>query len=673
MATRPLSRDEVAGPLIASVGRLAARDRIFVQVGIDWLAWICALVFATLARHDFSFARSHVVTVLTIVVPTAFLAQLVLGVASGLYRRRWRYGSFEEIAVLVRTAATTTVFLFGANLVSNGWFDHGTRVVPGSVPVTGGVAAMSLMMGARYLWRLEIERRHRPDGDRARRALVFGAGDAADQVVRAMLHDPDSPYLPVGLIDDHPAMQNMSIKGVRVLGDRTAMVEVARRLRADTVILAIPSAGAGLVRDVWDRATGAGLAVKVLPTVAELIDGRAAVEDLRSPTIADLLGRREIETDVDRIAGYLTGRRVLVTGAGGSIGSELCRQIVRFSPSELIMLDRDESALHGLELSLDGHGLLQSPDLVLADIRDRAALDRIFAQRRPEVVFHAAALKHLPMLELHPQEAVKTNLWGTLNVLDAAMSHDVRWFVNISTDKAADPRSVLGYSKRLGERLTAAYSLKRTGTYLSVRFGNVLGSRGSMLESFQAQVAAGGPVTVTHPDVRRYFMTVEEAVQLVIQAGALGRAGQALVFDMGEPVRILDVARQLISESGRRLPIVFTGLRPGEKLDEVLLGEGEPDLRPEHPLISHVDVPPIHPQRVRAIDLDAPVAEVTGVLAELSGSVGLRLDDLDRIHLVSADPLAQLRLRQRLCDAGQLRVLEGAASHMRRRRTDVPA
>ena len=255
------------------------------------------------------------------------------------------------------------------------------------------------------------------------------------------------------------------------------------------------------------------------------------------------------------------------------------------------MLDRDESALHGVQLSIDGRALLDTPEVVVADIRDRERIYEVFEDERPDVVFHAAALKHLPLLEQYPGEGIKTNVLGTLNVLDAAVSVGVDRFVNISTDKAADPENVLGYTKRVAERLTAHKSCESSGVYVSVRFGNVLGSRGSVLETFRSQIAAGGPLTVTHPDVTRYFMTVEEAVQLVTQAGALGRPGEVLVLDMGEPVRIDDVARRLAAEANHPIEIVYTGLRPGEKLHERLFGHQEDDERPEHPMIAHVGVP----------------------------------------------------------------------------------
>jgi FlaA1/EpsC-like NDP-sugar epimerase len=358
-----------------------------------------------------------------------------------------------------------------------------------------------------------------------------------------------------------------------------------------------------------------GADFKVVPSVAELFNGTLSAADVRDAKISDLLGRHQVETDLEKIAGYLEGKRVLVTGAGGSIGSELCRQLDRFRPAELMMLDRDESALHAVQLSLRGRALLDDPELILADLRDEVGIKAIFGERRPQVVFHAAALKHLPLLETHPGEAVQSNVWGTQNVLEAAAAVGVERFVNISTDKAANPGSVLGYSKRITERLTAYASSVGAGSYLSVRFGNVLGSRGSVLTAFAAQIAAGGPITVTHPEVTRYFMTVQEAVQLVIQAAALGRGGEALVLEMGRPVRIAQVAKQMADQANSPVEIVYTGLRAGEKLHEELFGAGEKDVRPLHPLISHVSVPPLSPDRVRGLK---PYAEPGEVVQDLT-------------------------------------------------------
>ncbi|MGH9073527.1 MAG: polysaccharide biosynthesis protein, partial [Acidimicrobiales bacterium] len=615
-----------AGRAVAAAARLAPRDRAALQAAVDGGAWVVGLWGATVLRFNLGPSMPYQWH-LVVLVPLAWAVQLVVGLVSGLYRRRWRLGSFEEVSALALACVGATAVVFVVNWYQAGG-PNGVRWEPASVPVLGGLIALVGMGAARYCWRLQIERRSRPDARGATRVLVFGAGEAGAQLIRSMLHDPESSYLPVGLLDDHPAKRNRTIMGVPPLGTRYDLAVAASRARASTVVVAIPGAEAPLVREVCDLAEGAGVAVKVMPRLRELVDGTAQLEDVRTPTVSDLLGRREIDTDLGSIAGYLEGRRVLVTGAGGSIGSELCRQIRQFGPAEMIMVDRDESALHALQLSLEGRALLQSPDLVLVDLRDRAAVDRLFAERRPQVVFHAAALKHLPVLELFPGEAVKTNVWGTLSVLEAASSAGVERFVNISTDKAAEPVSVLGYSKRVAERLTAMMDMEAPGTYLSVRFGNVLGSRGSMLTTFRAQIKAGGPVTVTDPEVTRYFMTTEEAVQLVIQAGAVGSGGEVLVLDMGTPVRVADVARRMIAEAGRPVEIVYTGLRAGEKLSEVLLDAGEEDRRPVHPLISHVAAPPLYLTRVYGVDPMASSSEVVARLHELSRQPGLRVDDL---------------------------------------------
>ncbi|MFN8193130.1 MAG: polysaccharide biosynthesis protein [Nocardioidaceae bacterium] len=337
-----------------------------------------------------------------------------------------------------------------------------------------------------------------------------------------------------------------------------------------------------------------------------------------APDLESLLGRAPVPADPSAVRPLLAGRRVLVTGAGGSIGAELCRHLSSHDPARLVMLDHAETALYDVSLRLTGRALLDSADLVLCDIRDEAALTAAFAANRPDVVFHAAALKHLPILERHPAEAVKTNVWGTRNVLAAARAVGATHVVNVSTDKAADPASVLGWSKRVAEQLTASYGAGAGGSYVSVRFGNVLGSRGSVVETFTRQIRAGLPVTVTDADATRYFMTVDEACELILRAAVIGRPGEALVLDMGRPVRIVDVAEQLMAQLGRRVPVEVTGRRPGEKLDEDLFGTGEPrDIRPEHPLISHVPVPPTRPEELATVPVRGPADQIVAALRAL--------------------------------------------------------
>jgi FlaA1/EpsC-like NDP-sugar epimerase len=582
--------------------------RRFLPLLMDALAWAAGLHLAVLTRYEFGLDLRTESGLLPMIA-LAVALQAGFGYATNLYRARFRFGTLDDVLALWRTVLATTVVLLAVDLLV-----PGHRVPPGT-PAIGGLLGLVAMLAARLLWRLGMDARSRPDEQHAARVLLFGAGSAGRNLIKSMLNDPYGKYLPVGVFDDDPHKRAMRFYGVSVLGNRDDIAAQVPRTGATTVVFAVANAEAELVREIRDRATEAGADFLVVPSVAELMDHELNVRDLREPEVTDLLGRHQIETDLDSIAGYLTGKRVLVTGAGGSIGSELCRQIHRFAPAELMMLDRDESALQAVQLSLDPQSSLTDPALLLASLRDADRLREIFRIRQPQVVFHAGALKHLPLLENNPGEAVKTNIWGTLNLL--AASAGVESFVNISTDKAADPVSVLGYCKRITERLTAYAARQYPGTFLSVRFGNVLGSRGSVFTTFSAQIADGGPVTVTHPDVTRYFMTIQEAVHLVIQAAAIGRDGEALVLEMGAPVRIAEVARQMVALAPEPVEICYTGLRPGEKLDEALFGAGEVDDRPIHPLISHVAVPPLDPSTVTGIDVLAQVPALTAELAQI--------------------------------------------------------
>ena len=563
---------------------LARRRLPIVQFILDALAWTIAIPFAAYARHDFEFDPVNWAGAARAVL-VAVTLQGVIGTLLGLYRRQYHYGSLEEVRALGFT-------MVGVVPVTMAVVRAFPGSVPRSVPIVAAFLALVLAFMVRYLARLAEDLGLRPLPNRSDPVVVFGAGNAGRQIVRTMLRTPDSPFRPVALLDDDPQKSRLRVDGLRVKGNRADLADVAAAHGARHVLLAIPSASGELLREITEPLVEDGLQVLVLPPVSQLL-GTVTLADIRPVTIADLLGRHPAEIDTAAIADYVRGRRILVTGAGGSIGSELCRQLHRYHPATLVMLDRDESGLHGVELSIHGRALLDSPHLALADIRDRDRVFQIFEQHRPEVVFHAAALKHQPLLELHPAEAWKTNVVGTHHVLEAAQATGVALFVNISTDKAADPIGVLGYSKRLCERITADVAETTGRPYVSVRFGNVLGSKGSMLGTFQRQVAVGGPITVTDPDVSRFFMTVEEAVALTIQAGALGEPGEVLVLDMGKPVKILHVAERLAEQSEQPIKIVFTGLREGEKLHEALFGADEVDVRPNHPLVSQVPVPPL--------------------------------------------------------------------------------
>lgn len=605
--------------------------RFGAQFVIDAAAWVVAIYTSAMLRYDFNIQFVSYLS-LGLVAAGAVACQLLIGLSLSLYRGRYTYGSFEEIRALLLSVCLVAVAM-GVPIAVIG----NSLRLPRSIMFIALPLAFVLMGGARYVKRLWVEHRSKP-GDNAQTTLIFGAGYLGSSLVQRMLTDPKSPYRPVALLDDNPMNAHRLIRGVPVVGGLSDLPAVAGRTGARVLIVAIARVDATLLRAISAVADPVGVQVKVLPTLDDILDGQSGLSDVRDIAIEDLIGRQPVDTDVEAIASYLTGRRVLVTGAGGSIGSELCRQISKYRPAELIMLDRDETGLQNAQIAISGHGLLDTNDVVLADIRDAQALGEIFHHRRPEVVFHAAALKHLPMLEQYPDEAWKTNVLGTLNVLEAASDVNVSTFVNISTDKAANPTSVLGHSKRIAEKLTAGTALTSPGRYLSVRFGNVIGSRGSMLPTFQALIEAGGPLTVTHPDVTRYFMTIPEACQLVVQAGGIGEPGEVLILDMGEPVRILDIAERMIAASGKDIEIRFTGLRQGEKLHEDLMGAAESDERPTHPKISHTRIAPL---TVDELDRDIWIERVR---ASSTDTVAITLQSLESLDpLDPLDPLHSVK------------------------------
>ncbi|MCY0905338.1 polysaccharide biosynthesis protein [Arthrobacter sp. H14-L1] len=568
---------------------------LWSQFVLDSFAWVVAIALALLLRYELDVTLIHVGgTVLLMVV--AIVTQLIAGWSLALYRGRYAFGSFHEarILVVVTLIVAAVMFVFLYLLVSE---IHIARSV-------GAIAfpfACLFMAAIRYMKRLYVEGKAR-SGEGTQKTLVYGAGFLGKSLINRMLQDHESPYFPVGLIDDDAAKKHLRLSSVSVLGRGNDLPEIIRRTKATVLVLAFAHVEAAKVREISDAVAGLHVRVLVLPPLKDMLAGdNAGLSDFREIDVADLIGRRPVEIELDQIAGYVTGKRVLVTGAGGSIGSELCRQLSGFHPAELIMLDHDETGLQQTQISISGHGLLNGKDTVLADIRDPDALNRIFCERRPEVVFHAAALKHAPLLQQYPEEGWKTNTLGSLNVLRAAQSVSVQTYVNVSTDKAASPTTALGHSKRAAEKLTAWMAQQTGKSYVSVRFGNVIGSRGSMLPLFTEQIRTGGPITVTHPEVTRFFMTIPEACQLVIQAGAIGSGGDVLILDMGEPVRILDVARRMIAMSGKDIEIIYTGLRPSEKMHEQLIGVGEEDAKALHPKISHTTAVPLAPD---ALSLD---------------------------------------------------------------------
>ncbi|QGN57945.1 nucleoside-diphosphate sugar epimerase/dehydratase [Nostocoides sp. HKS02] len=554
---------------------------------IDSAAWVLAVFLAAWLRYDLQVGQVLASATISFAV-VAVICQVVFGTFFGPYAVGHQRGSFEETYDVGRTVLLTTLVLLTAVFAVH------LGPLPRSIPFTAPAFAVLGMFSARFIIRSVRLTRVAHQVGEDRRAIIFGAGSAGRQLTRSLLGDGDGGYRPVALLDDDPTKARLRIDGIRVRGTRKAMAAVAHKQGADTLIIALPLAEAKTIRELTELAEDAGLRAVTLPSLRDIIGGRPTAGDLRKVDLADLLGRRPVELDMAVIAEQIAGKRILVTGAGGSIGSELCRQIARFGPAKLFLLDRDESGLQETQMSLVGNGLLDSDELILANIREVDAMRDAFDRARPDIVFHAAALKHLPLLESHPLEAWKTNVLGTLNVLQAASDVGVGTFVNISTDKAANPTCVLGYSKRVAERLTADFANRFPGRYVSVRFGNVLGSRGSVVHAFTAQIERGGPITVTHPEVERYFMLIPEACQLVLEAASIGTDGEVMVLEMGEQVKIVDVAETLIRMSGRRdIDIVYTGLRPGEKLGEELFSHHEQRQNTSHPLVSNVSVPGI--------------------------------------------------------------------------------
>lgn len=556
---------------------LVRRDVVLValDIGIVFVSYLAALVLRLNGsgaglRSFWPNFRWFIVVAATIHLLSNYLF--------GLYGQMWRYASVREARQVVLSG-----FFAGAVMVATTLWLTGRRFVPLSVVALGAAISLMGFGGIRFQSRLFGVRRRLAEIEPSR-VLLMGAGDAGSMVLKDLLHNRSLGLIPVGIVDDDPRKFGLSLHGVPVLGSHTAIPALVQRLRVDQVLLAIPSATSDVVRDVAALCEQANVALRVLPSIREVVGGRITARDIRDLQIEDLLGRQQVTVDMDAVAAIIRGRRVLVSGAGGSIGSEVARQVVKFQPGTLVLMDHDETHLHDLMTELHGN---EGVRIALADIREQGRVLSVFTRHRPEVVFHAAAHKHVDVLEVHPEEALATNVIGTANVTDAAIATGVARFVLISTDKAVRPSSVMGASKWFAEQIVR--SVDGGCVFCAVRFGNVLGSRGSAIPTFLRQISLGGPVTVTHADMARYFMSIREAVLLVLQAAALSRGGEVFTLDMGEPVNILELARRLIRLSGRvpgrDIPIEFIGVRPGEKLVEDLVDPAEEPVPSEHPSI----------------------------------------------------------------------------------------
>jgi len=512
-----------------------------------------------------------------------------------LYAGWWQYVSIQDLVETFKSSHISTAIILAGVYVCRalgpepGYGLISTTIqVPDTILIIDWAATIALVGGLRFLVRVirEGSRPVSPAG--LTRVLIIGAGDAGEGVLRELYRLPIEKYHVVGFIDDDPRKRGIRIHGVPVLGDVDDLDAIAQKLNAEEVVIALPQPTRDELRRIIEVCKGQRLTFRIVPGVADLIEGHLDVRRLREVDINDLLGRDPVQLDSENIGQFLTNKVVLVTGAGGSIGSELCRQLVAFRPERLVLLEQAENNLFHIDRELRA----AHPDLpvypVIADVCDRDRLHEVFRQHRPDVVFHAAAHKHVPMMEINPGEAIKNNIFGTKNVVDMAREFRADALVLISTDKAVNPTSVMGCTKRITEMYCQSVSSEAgvgETKFVIVRFGNVLGSAGSVVPIFREQIARGGPVTVTHPEMRRYFMTIPEASQLVIQAGSMGKTGQIMLLDMGEPVKIVDLARDMITLSGFRpevdIEVEFLGVRPGEKLFEELRTSGE-DVLPTH-------------------------------------------------------------------------------------------
>jgi FlaA1/EpsC-like NDP-sugar epimerase len=578
--------------------RLVSRSRLWrvaVDAGLVTLAWYLAFQVrfdkGVPARYDEFLGGDVFVAVVGI--------QLIVFVLFGLYHHWWRYVSIRDMwrAVLAVTVASAVAvgFIYLWDPVP-GWN------LPRGIIAIDWMFTLGFVVGARVLARTLVERAKRGIVARRKAALIVGAGDAGQMVIREMLKNPQLGYRPIGLVDDQESKKNMRLHGVRVLGTTLDLPRLLTDNRPDEVIIAIPS-GAGEVRQrIVNACRDASVPVKTVPGVHELIAGDFSLSgQIREVQVEDVLGREAVDLDMPSIASYVTGATVLVTGAGGSIGSELCRQVAALGARQIILVDHSENALVAVERELQRERNYTATVPALADVKDPGKVRRLFERHQPSVVFHAAAYKHVPLMEANPLESVRNNVFGTRHLAELAGEHGVKRFVLVSTDKAVRPKNVLGQTKALCEWIVeVAAATEGNGTkFISVRFGNVLGSSGSVIPLFRRQIARGGPVTVTHPDMERFFMTIPEAVQLIVQAGAIGESGDIFVLDMGEPVKIIDLAHNMIRLSGkepeRDIPIEFIGVRPGEKLHEDLWGEDEASETTSHPKILRATSVPVDP------------------------------------------------------------------------------
>jgi FlaA1/EpsC-like NDP-sugar epimerase len=553
-----------------TVKQLVIRTRRPIAIAVYLGASVAANAAAFLLRFDGQVPASEW-TVQAKMLPWLLLARTGGFVAFGQFRGLWRYASFYDLRVMIMAVMSSSCAFF----VLVRWV-FGDRGYPRSVYLIDGLVLIMLLGTLRSIRRAYHELRSSPGG---KKVLIIGAGNAGELVVRDMLHSKGYDYHPVGFVDDDPRKQGERIHGVPVLGKRADLARLIERTKPDDVLIAMPSAPPAVIQEVVRALQGFHLNINTLPKLNEIVSGKVVVGQIRKLAIEDLLARPAVDLDPAPVRALVAGRCVMVTGAGGSIGSELCRQIAALGPQTLVLFERYENSLFAIANELQDRwpGLDVKP--LVGDVGDAGRLKGVFGRYPAHVVFHAAAHKHVPLMEISRSEAVKNNVFGTQELVEAASTAGVQRFIMISTDKAVNPTSAMGVSKRVAEMIVQSKQRSSQTVFTTVRFGNVLGSNGSVVPRFLDQIRTGGPVTVTHPDMRRYFMLIPEAVHLVMHAAAMAEGGEVFVLDMGEQIKVLDMARTLIRLSGfvpdEEIPIVFTGLRPGEKLYEELVGNQE--------------------------------------------------------------------------------------------------
>ena len=569
-----------------SINQQLKNPKFYVMILSDSVFFILALCLAYLVRFEFSISHISIEQIndlLLWMVPLKFIIFLSVGI----YRGMWRYTSVRDFWLLARACLVSSVLIMVIMLVTNKFQGYSRAVF-----VIDGILTFFLTGGMRMLIRTFFTARmnpmtgtYLPLDTRLTKTLIIGAGQAGEKILREIMEDNTLRYDVAGFLDDDMEKQGRTIHGIRVLGTVERLPDVIMREEIQQILIAVPSGSGDQIRHIAEACQKCNISYKILPGIGELIDGRVSVKFLRDISYEDLLGRSPVHLNIKGIRSYLDGKTILITGCGGSIGSELCRQVVKYQPRNLILLDSSESSLFSIQMELQNEYYFRHCEAVLGRVQDEDLMNDVFEKYKPEVVFHAAAYKHVPMLEKNPWQAVFNNIVGSRVVMEMAIKHHVDRFVLVSTDKAVRPTNVMGASKRVTELIMQCQ--QGNGTRLmAVRFGNVVGSSGSVIPLFRRQIEQGGPVTVTHPEVNRFFMTIPEASQMILQAGTMGEGGEIFILRMGTPVKIADMARDLIRLSGKEpdvdIKIVYTGLREGEKLYEELITIGEDILPTGH-------------------------------------------------------------------------------------------